>query len=445
MHRAKYEYGQAVHFCAEALRLDPQHLGAMSLYGRLKAILGHHQEAREIFSAAVKLAPENAALLVELASILRGMGDFDAARDNLKKAVAVDKTFAPAFYTLAGIHRFEPGDPLIDDYVRLKKKVYGNPAWRCLACFSLGKLYDDLGEWDLAFENYAEANQRRPAQYDYVHKKNLLEAIKQMFTPEMMRSRDQTGHPSQKPVFIVGMLRSGSSLVEEMLSRSEDIDGLGEPQDIEDLFAAAYQHVPGENNKFSIKQMIDSAQFESFGETYLERLQKIAPDAKRLIDKNLFNHTLLGFVRLLFPNAAIIHSMRDPIDTCLSCYFQNFTEGHDYSFDLGDMARHYAAYSDIMEHWNALFGAEIFDASYERMIGDKDAAIAGLFAHVKMPAPGEEALTTPATRAIPTASAWQARQPLYSTSVKRWKHYEKHLGPLFKALEDEGFDYSGAK
>ncbi len=442
VHRAKYEFDLAEEFCAKALEFDPQHVGALSLFGDIKAIQGHHPKAREAFIAAAKIEPENTVLLLNLATALKGMGDFDAARDLLEKAIAIDRSFAPAYYTLAGIVRFKAADPLIADFERLKKKVYGNSVYRCVACFALGKIYNDIGEWDLAFENYAEGNQRRRTRYDGAHTRNSLEAVKRFFTADLIRAREQFGNPSSKPVFIVGMPRSGSSLIEDILSRSNDVDGLGEPQYIEDLFYSAYKEISAPDKSVNLEQVLGDAEFSSLGDRYLKIAQEVAPGAKRLIDKNLFNHASIGFIRLVFPNASIIHATRDPIDSCVSCFFQNFTGGHDYSFDLGDIGRQYAAYDDIMKYWDNIFGPEIFSAPYEHMIADKDAAIADLFAHIKMPTPGEETLTKPANRAIPTASAWQARQPIYTTSVKRWKNYEKHLSPLFDALEQSGFHYT---
>lgn len=444
VHRAKYEFDLAEKFCREALTFDPRHVGALNLLGDVKTIQGHHQEAREAFAAAVDIEPKNTSLLVNLASAVKGMGDFDGARELLEQAIAIDSRLAPAFYTLAGIVKFKPGDPLIDDFVRLKKRVYGNALYRCVACFALGKVYNDIGEWDLAFENYAEGNQRRRVSDEYDHMQTFYDAIERFFTPELLASQDNAGHASHRPVFVVGMPRSGSTLIEEILSRSDDIEGLAEPDDVKNLFMASHKQIASPEHGFNLEPAPGGVLYSSIGDTYLNAMQKLAPEATRTIDKNLLNHAMVGFVRLVFPNASIIHSKRDPIDSCLSCYFQNFTEGHDYSFNLGKLGGQYAAYAKIMKHWEAIYGAEIFNASYERMISEQDAAIADLFAHIDMPPPDADALAKPAKRGIPTASAWQARQPIYKTSVKRWKNYEKHLGPLFSALDEAGFDYDEA-
>lgn len=443
LHRAQYEFDRAEEFCVKALKSNPQHTGALSLYGNLKAIKGHHDEAREAFAAAAQIEPKNTILLVNLAAALKDMGDFDEARALLEKAIAIDKTFAPAYYTLAGIIRFKSGDPLIETYELLKKRVYGNTVYRCVACFSLGKIYNDIGEWDLAFENYAEGNHRRGARYDHRQTQNIFEAIKRVFTSCPSQRDSELGNQSSKPVFIIGMPRSGSSLIEELLSRSDGVAGLGEPHDIEDHFFASYKTSLTADNKVNLHSAIDSTQLNRLGETYLNRMGKLAPGAERMIDKNLFNHEMVGFIRLIFPNASIIHAKRDPIDTCLSCYFQNFTEGHEYSFELGDIAKRYVAYVDIMEHWETIYGREILTASYENMISNQKQQLEKLFDHIGLTAPEPEKFAQPAARAIPTASAWQARQPIYKTSLKRWKNYEKHLGPLFKVFDEAGYDYDG--
>ena len=443
-HRKNFEFGVAEKFCADALKSEPNHLGALSLYAEIKAVLGHHDEAKALYAKAAEVAPENKVSLLNLGSSLKGMGDFDGAQDLLLKAIKLDKTFAPAYYTLAGIRKFKPGDPLIADFEYMKKRVYGNALYRCVACFALGKIYNDIGEYDLAFENYDEGNKRRRARFDYNELKAVLNGLRKAVPPSALKDYEGLGHPSKKPVFVVGMPRSGSSLIEDLLSRSGNIVGLGEPPDIEYLFNGNFRlkRAP-ETGAVEFVREVQPFQFRAIGEQYLNYMHKFSKDADRMVDKNLFNHAFVGFIRIILPNASIIHTTRDPIDTCLSCYFQNFTEGHDYSYDLVKLGQQYAAYVDIMSYWQEMMGDQIFEAPYEKVIEDKDAAIDQLYAHIGLTAPEKSSLEQPADRAIPTASAWQARQPIYKTSVKRWKNYEKHLGPLFESLEASGFKYEG--
>lgn len=442
VHRANCEIVRAEQFCAKALELDPNHTGALSLYGNIKSAQGHHEEARDAYAKAVAIEPNNTMALINLAAAVRGVGDFDQAREILEKAIAIDKTFAPAYYTLAGITRFKADDPIIEDFKSLKKRVYGNPLYRCVASFALGKIYNDIGEWDLAFENYTEGNSLRGSHYNHKDTQNLFNAIKQTFNKQLLADHQSSGNNKPDPIFIIGMPRSGSSLIEDILSRSSDIAGLGEPPDIDNLFASSYK-IASADNQIVLRPAINGTHFRGLGETYLDAMRKIAPDAKRIIDKNLLNHGHTGFIRLIFPKSSIIHVTRDPIDTCLSCYFQNFTEGHDYSFDLRNIGKRYAAYADIMKHWNDVMGDNIYTVAYEDLIHDQDAQIKKLFALIGLPAPAADEIAKPAERMIYTASSWQARQPIYKTSVKRWRNYEKHLGPLFEAFDEVGFDYEG--
>ena len=443
-HHDNGDFEGAVAFCVKAIAENPDDSRVYTQHGVSLSSLGLFEEARRAFAKARSLEPEDPFLIDNHANILKQLGRFEEAAEEVEKAMAIDRHFAPAYYTLSSIRRFSPDDPVIEKFEALKKKTAGNDLFQSLMCFALGKIYDDIGEWDQAFENYAEGNRLANEPYDKDLARNRFDGIKRVFTRSLIDRFAGAGDPSSKPVFIVGMPRCGSSLIEEMLSRSTSIHGLGERIDIAKLVSYV-EHTHQQLPAFpDLMGTLNSGEFAQCGDLYLQSVSRHAPEAERLLDKNLLNFPFVGFIKLILPQASIIHAMRDPIDICLSCFFQKFTHGHKYSFDLSNIARQYAAYDGLMKHWYELFGAEIFSASYERMIEDKDASIKGLFDHIGMTPPGAEILEAPAERAIPTASAWQARQPIYKTSVKRWKNYEKHLGPLFKALEEAGFDYTKA-
>ncbi len=430
---ARRKFESAVQYCTKAVKEKPGDPRGWTLYGAIRSAQGLHLQARDAYAAAVKTNPKDPSLLLNLGSALKQLGAFDDARNCFEQAIAIEKTFAPAYYTLSSIKRFQAGDSQIGEFEELKKKTAGYSTYKLLACFSLGKIYDDIGEWDRAFENYTEGNALRCASYDHRFTLAFFEKVKKTFTCDMLAKCANMGNPARTPIFIIGMPRSGSSLIEEILSRSEGVYGLGEPSDIAELFYKSTEK--------NLNVLSDPAALYRIGNVYLTAMAKIAPNAERHVDKNLLNHSMVGFIRLILPESSLIHTKRNPIDTCLSCYFQNFTYGHEYSFNLVNLAKLYAAYTDLMRHWDKVFGNEIFTASYERVISNRDEEIAKLYAHVGLIPPDKETISQPADRAIPTASAWQARQPIYKSSVKRWKNYEKHLGPLFKALEESGFDY----
>ncbi|HXV74641.1 MAG TPA: sulfotransferase, partial [Sphingomonadales bacterium] len=259
-------------------------------------------------------------------------------------------------------------------------------------------------------------------------------AIREAFTPEVFKARQQPPLKGPTPVFIVGMLRSGTTLLERMLDAHPSLFGAGELN-----FIPALAEGLGTEAGYVYPQSALRSEPEALGEAaryYLTMLAGYANGEKIVTDKNPLNFMHLGLIALLFPNAKIIHCRRDPLDTCLSIYFQNFAHAANaYAYDLKNIAAFYREYAALMEHWYEVLPIDICAVDYEDLVAAPEKNLRRVLAYLGLPY-DEKCLGRPSeNRAVATASLWQARQPLYQSSIGRWRNYESHIGPLIEALQ----------
>lgn len=434
---------RAVALCMRAVRAAPNDPRPHSLLGRLALDAFNYTGARAAFANAAAAAPRDAGVLTNYGLALTYVGDFETARNQYRKALAIDAGFVSAYYNLANIAGSNEAEELTATLERLKREEGRSDLDLSLIGFALGKLYDLLGEWSLAFENYADGNRLSGARFDLGETLAFFKACKETFTADLISRRLGDGNLSNRPVFMIGMPRSGSSLAEELLARHPDVAGLGERNEIRRIVSTVGRNHPSTLGYPRCAPLLSGEELRNLGDQYLASVEPQARGAARIIDKQLPNFQHAPFIRMLFPNAAIIHCRRDAIDTCVSAFFQGFQNDFPYSFDLETLGRYFAAYADFMAHWEAVMPGAIIDLRYEDLVSDRDAALGRLFALLGLAPPTAAERDRPAERFIRTASVWQARQPIYSSSIKRWKRYERYLAPLFKALENAGYTYDG--
>jgi hypothetical protein len=299
--------------------------------------------------------------------------------------------------------------------------------------FALGKAHADIGRHDSAFRHLEAANMIKRGQtgYDEAATLGQFERIAEAFTPEVMRRLAGCGDPSSLPVFIVGMPRSGTTLVEQVLASHPEVFGAGE---IGDLEAA----VGGSGGVSRLPERIASMtgeQLRRIGTNHCERVAALAPTAQRITDKMLTNFRFIGLIHLVLPNARIIHVRRNPIDTCLSCFFRLFSGGLPFTYDLAELGRYYRAYARLMAHWrSALPEGAMLEVQYEDLVTDFAAQARRLVAHCDLEWDARCSAFHETRRPVMTSSAAQVRQPIYRSSIDGWQPYRHRLGPLLDAL-----------
>jgi hypothetical protein len=259
----------------------------------------------------------------------------------------------------------------------------------------------------------------------------------EFFSAERLAERPRGGNESKLPVFIVGMPRSGTSLVEQILSCHRDVYAAGELRNIRKLTVSLVPNFDKRNDEADAPVRLDQPLLSAAAERYLDQLRKTAGDAIRVTNKMPYNFLYLGLIALMFPRARIIHCVRDPIDTCLSWYFQNFERGNFSSFDLRHAGLYYRQYERLMAHWGEVLDLPIMEVRYEEHVGAPEKVCRDMLDFLELDWDPACLRFHESSRFTRTASRDQVREPIYTSSAGRWRNYEPHLGPLIEALELE--------
>jgi tetratricopeptide (TPR) repeat protein len=384
--------------------------------------LGRSEEAFAAFDRAYELGHDRAAILVLKASGLLEIGRLDEARSALETALEITPDLPGAWNALAELLDFAPGDPAL---AKMESFLASSPNLRALEArvlmhFGLGKAYRKSGDTESAFRHFAAGNalRRSTITYDVAGDERFAADTIAFFTPQNMRAMSGAGDDSRAPIFVLGMPRSGTSLVEQILASNPSVHGAGELL----LFDRAIAEVGVED-------------LTALGARYLALVDEIAPATKRVVDKLPSNFRHVGLLHLALPRARFVHITRDALDTCFSCYTTNFTGRQDFSWDLAECGRYYRAYESLMAHWRTVLPPGfMLEVAYEDVVADIEGSARKLLAFCDLPWDDAVLRFYETARPIRTASYRQARQPIYATSVKSAGSYRANLQPLIDAL-----------
>jgi tetratricopeptide (TPR) repeat protein len=437
-------HDEAIAQYQKAIALKPNFGAAYCSLGSVLAALGRPEEAIANYQKALAIDPDGPDLHHSLGYALQTIGRLDQSRRAFAKAVALAPRRADLYRGLAESKSFSRGDPhllameqLAQDMASLTEKE------QMELHFALGSACEDLGQHERAFDQFLKGNalKRRQIGYDEAAAFRMFERIATAFTPELMHRNRAAGNPSPAPVFIVGMPRSGTTLVEQLLASHPRVFGAGERKDFSSAVASLSGH-GGDSPSFpELLSSLAGEEFRHVGTRYLDGIAALAPAAERITDKMPANFRFAGLIHLALPNARIIHARRDPVDTCLSCFSKLFAGKQPYSYELGELGRYYRAYEGLMEHWRRVLPEGVMlEVRYEDLVADFERQARRIVAHCGL-AWDDACLAFHTTqRPVRTASATQVRQPIYQRAVGRWRPYARMLGPLLKALgmpEDE--------
>jgi len=423
---------EAVAQYREAIALKP---GLAAAHGNLANslhALDRHAEAIEHYHAAMAAKPGNAVAASNLGTALREMGRIADARRAFESAVAMAPD-RPGFHlNLAEVKRIVAGDPQLQDLAALAGRASSlGTEERIELGFACAKAHADLGEHAAAFAALRRANalKRQSLGYDEAATLAHLERIGSIFTPALLRDKAESGHPSDVPIFVIGMPRSGTTLVEQILASHPDVHGAGELPEFPDAALAVLPAFPEDAARLS------AASLRALGADYAARLAARAPAARRISDKLPANFQFAGLIHLALPGARLIHVRRDPLDTCWSCFATLFTAGQPFACDLGELGRYYRAYEALMSHWRAVLPAgAMLEIRYEDVVADLEREARRMLAFCGLAWDARCLAFHRTERPVRSASAVQVRQPLYADSIGRWRPYAAELGPLLAAL-----------
>ncbi len=429
---------EAVTSINRAIQIQPDFAAAHNNHGVALKHLGHPQEAIESYGRAIQLVPDYAEAYRNRGTALNELGQQKEAKESYEKAVQLKPDFSAAYRDLSHLKEYTAGDPQITSMERLHVDAQHNEPDRMQLSFALAKAYEDLGEYDRSFNYLQEGNRLRKNElsYNFDVDKKLIAKIKSIFTTGSLALSCAPGEnkPTQ-PLFIVGMPRSGTSLVEQILASHTEVHGAGELRIMSDLVNPILLNMPDQNIRDDTTQSLKN-KIKAVRDDYLKALTALKVSEKIITDKMPINFLWLGFIISSFPKAKIIHLNRDPRATCWSIYKHYFvTSGNGYAYDLADLANFYNTYIELMAFWRERFPGNIHDLCYDDLTENQEEETHKLlsFCDLKWEAQCLDFHKT--KRQVRTASSAQVRKKMYTGSSEAWRKYEKHLQPLVSGLK----------
>jgi tetratricopeptide (TPR) repeat protein len=435
---------EALEHLRTAVRLDPGFLTAHNNLANALAMLGNREEAINEYAKLLNQSPGYPAAILGMVRTYEALGRIEEAEALLRPWIGdtANPEIALAFGTIAshiGKRR---------EAIELLRNAAGpdkcDPEMEQTACYQLGDLLDGEGDHDAAFGYYARANALCSFKYNHPAQVQRFTALIDFFNANQIPELPRASNRSKLPVFIVGMPRSGTTLVETILASHPLVHGAGELGDIFEMYPELVR-ASGTGKPYpQCLKTISAGILDQFADRYLANLASRASDVTRVTDKMPHNFVQLGLIDLLFPGARVIHCIRDPLDTCLSIYFHPFIEHHAYATDLTNLGLYYREYLRLMAHWRTVLRLPLLELRYEELVENPEEKIRQLLDFCEL-SWDERCLRHHETgRVANTFSYKQVRQPIYKKSVARWRRYEKHLGPLIEALGDVCDPLSGA-
>lgn len=427
---------RAIDAYQEALRIRPDYPEAWNHLGNALYGQGRLDEAVAAYQEALKIRPDYAEAHTHLGNVLAEQGKRDQAAASFERAIAYRPGYAEAYRHLAQVRRHREYDHIIDEMLAAYRAPGTADDQRMHLAFGLGKAFEDLGDFEKSFDFILEGNRLKRSSYDYNPERDreFFSDLKAVFTDHLFRKHLGSGHGDGTPIFIVGMMRSGSSLVEQILASHPQVHGAGELSDFEQTVISRCEVMTGVRFPHGLDRL-GPADLQRLGNNYIERIRCYSGNARHITDKMLYNFMYIGMIRLILPDAKIIHCLRDPVDTCLSIFKNFFTGLHEHAYDLRELGGYYNLYQDWMEYLNGLLPGHIFNITYEDIIANQESETRKMLEYCGLP--WDEACLSfhKTARPVRTASSEQVRRPIYNSSVGLWRRYEKKLGSLLKTLQ----------
>jgi hypothetical protein len=395
-----------------------------------------HKDAENCHRRALQTAPGNPEYLYNLATSEIALGQMEKAETLLDCVIVAAPDDYDAYYNRATLRKQTPDRNHVDELEAKLARPLRNPVGEVQLGYALAKELEDLGEYRRSFavlKRGADAR-RKLLSYDVADDVRAMEAIASAYNADFF-ARDIAGATGPRPIFILGLPRSGTTLIDRILSSHSQVESLGE---ISDFATALMRAAPAAKNKFDLIAQIAETDFAEVGRAYDKTSRAVASDAPRAIDKTPINFLYLGLIARALPDATIIHVRRNAMDVCYAMYKTLFRMAYPFSYDLSDLTRYYLAYAKLMAHWRDMLPGGFIEIDYEDVVADQDGTTRKLIADCGLT--WEDACLAPERNDKPslTASAAQIRQKVYGTSVGLWRAYEEELQPLVRDLRDGG-------
>jgi tetratricopeptide (TPR) repeat protein len=433
------KYADAKEAYEKLLELKPEDDDAWAGLGRANAYLGEVAAAAKAYQKSIQLEPAVPGVHMALAHMLKTLGDQEGALDHYRKAIKRKPDLGECYWSMANLKIFQFEQAEIDAMEEQLRSSDLSEQSRVNLEFSLGKAYEDQEDYAGAWAHYHAGNQhqRKLVDYDPVEHETHLQEVREAFDAAFFQANSESGHEADAPIFIVGLPRSGSTLVEQILASHSQVEGTAELPDLGEIAygTGKYRHdglaYPTTVNELTPRD------FEAYGKEYLQRVARHRVEGRPyFIDKMPNNFMHVGWIRATLPNARVINTRRHPVASCLGVYKQLFAKGQHFTYDMLELSEFYRSYVEIMDHWHDVLPGAVLDIHYEETVTDLETQVRKILEFCGLPFEDECLRFYETRRAIKTASSEQVRQPIYTKALTLWQKYGKALDPWREDLAD---------
>jgi len=429
---------EAIEAYRQATVLEPKNGIAWERLASARAGAGYPEQAAEAFRKAVALSPKAAGFYMGFGHTLKPLGDQPASLRAYREAIRLRPKFGEVYWSMANLKIFTFEDAEVEAMEYQLENTELEEVTDVHFRFALGKAYEDRKDYDKAWAYYHSGNERqRPlVKHDPVENSTQQDAIRSYFTRDMLEKAEGKGYADEGPIFIVGLGRSGSTLIEQILASHSQVEGTEELSVLGNLSDSISRFRPDQKSFPEILDTMQPLDWRALGLEYLDGAKRY-----RMTDKPIFtdklpnNYSFIGLIHLILPNAKIINTRRHPLDTCLSNYKQLFGHGQNFTYDIFDLGQYYKEYCLTMDHWNEVFPGKVLDVHYEETVTDLEGQVARILEHCGLPFEEQCVRFHETERAVKTASSEQVRQPIYLGGMGKWRKYESHLGEWMEQLD----------
>ena len=430
-------YDEALKAVQRAIDIDPKMVHSWVVKGNILTRAQRNEESLEAYGQALKLSPRSAGALSGKGHVLKTIGRQQESIDAYRKCIRNHPAYGEAYWSLANLKTFEFDENEVKVMQRMIEDEGLADEPRVNFCLALGKHFENEKDYDRAFDHYRRGNDlRRESEiYDPVQTQVVHDRIIEVFSQEFLDEREGWGDPGPGPIFVVGLPRSGSTLIEQILASHSMVEGTMELPDLSRVIAELTRQSPGRIEYPEAMQNVDEDAARAMGEAYLQTTMRYRTGKPFFIDKMPNNFSSVGLLKVILPQAKIIDARRHPLDSCLGSYKQLFFKGQSFTYDQFELGHYYLQYRRIMEHWRKILPGKVLDVHYENMVLDQENQTRRLLEYCGLPWEDQCLRFYETERAINTASSEQVRQPIYTKALNFWRNYESHLDELIETLE----------
>jgi len=417
------------------LNMTPKNGLIWAEYGTVLTKLANYKEGRDAYLKALEFKPDSPRVHLSLGHVYKTMGEIDNSIDSYKNTILQNNLSGEAYWSLANLKTYSFSENEIKDMEETLKGDMSDIE-RSQMYFALGKAYEVKKDFDKSFKNYYEGNKVKKAliKYSSDDTTDNTKRILDFFNQENIQKLAKSSTKDRDPIFVLGMPRSGSTLVDQIISSHSKVDGTQELPNI--IKIAAELNTNNQNNYPEVLKELDDSKLSNLGKDYISETAWARDSAPFFIDKMPNNFIHIGLIKTILPNAKIIDTRRDPMDTCFSCFKQFFARGQLFTYSLEDLGNYYTDYIRAMNHWHNVYGKDIYTVHYDNVINETEETIRELIDYCELPFEKECLEFYNSSRPVKTPSAEQVRQPIYKSGLNYWKNYEKHLLPLKKIIDE---------